>query len=269
MRNFSSYDPDNFNNYESTVDSYDPDFYDASSAMENATGTAPSRPMAPRAGFRALSGQGQLDITITTNMTTASTGGSVYQTKIELFNPLRSFAYVDNANVLPTTLSKVSGLRNADFANDTARQNKITFDGDGSLWVYGVVSSTVLEYIKITCRQIPYKALLESAKVSPFMVNKMRLTVDSNDLTQIDNEFTHVAYTFLGAVKRNPISPRSFFRPDQQQSNIVDIKATFAIDGEKGLEYAVNNSSANTTVRKHTISLFIPIFQKPTNANSF
>jgi hypothetical protein len=99
----------------------------------------------------------------------------------------------------------------------------------------------------------------------------MRLTVptSANGLLQINQDFSHVTNTFLGAQKVNPISPRAFFNPNQFQTNIVDIKAAYAIDAEKGLSYSVVNNTSQTVAEVHTVTLFIPAFEKPAGAKTF
>lgn len=157
-----------------------------------------------------------------------------------------------------------------------ARANKVIWGSDGSLYysggVYGTAPNQLNEFLQISCRQLPYRTLLNSSSGAPFLVSKMRLTVPTNASQaslQINQDFTHVTNTFLGAQKSNPISPRAFFNPNQFQTNIVDIKAAYAIDAEKGLSYQVVNAVSNAAPETTTVTLFVPAFEKPASAKVF
>lgn len=271
---FDSYDPNAFNEYVAMGDSYD-----------DAAGTAPSM-RAPRQGFRALGGVGQVDILLTNTISSASTVDPGGITRFDIFNYNRSGGLIGNTQY---SARVVSGLSFEEYALTNpgtfpavtggpsvaqiaaAKENKYMWDNTGSLYLTGksTGTGTNTEQLVISCRQLPYRTLLNSSQTAPFLVSKMRLTVPdtTNGKLQINQDFTHVTNTFLGATKENPISPRAFFNPNQFQTNIVDIKAAFAIDGEKGLKYQVTNVTSGTEV--HTVTLFIPAFEKPTNAKTF
>ena len=274
MENFSfdSYDPDSYNEYSAMGD------------MDSATGSSPR--VAPKNGFRALSGVGQVDVLLTNSITASSTVDANGITKFDLFNYNRSISQMSN-----TTFSAriVSGLTFEEFNGpwaagagifdtavhaQTSLQNKYVWSSDGSLYLTGAtagLTAPAVENLKISCRQLPYKTLLNSSQIAPFFVSKMRLTVPSsnNGSLQINQDFTHTTNTFLGAQKTNPISPRAFFNPNQYQTNIVDIKAQYAIDGEKGLSYQVVNALDHSSPETTTVTFFIPAFEKPTNASVF
>lgn len=271
---FDSYDPNAFNEYVAMGDSYD-----------DAAGSAPSM-RSPRNGFRALGGVGQVDILLTNTISSASTVDPGGITRFDIFNYNRSGGLIGNTQY---SARVVSGLSFEEYALTNpgtfpavtggpsvaqiaaAKENKYMWDNAGSLYLTGksTGTGTNTEQLVISCRQLPYRTLLNSSQTAPFLVSKMRLTVPdtTNGKLQINQDFTHVTNTFLGATKENPISPRAFFNPNQFQTNIVDIKAAFAIDGEKGLKYQVTNVTSGTEV--HTVTLFIPAFEKPTNAKTF
>jgi hypothetical protein len=272
---FDSYDPNLFNEYTAMGDS---DAYD-----EAAGATAAVR--APRNGFRALGGVGQVDILITNTITSATTIDTGGITKFDIFNYNRSGGMMGN-----TAFSSrvASGIEWEEFANSgagvfptatvaqvaAAKENKIIWGSDGSLYYSGKTSTAPnTEYLQVSCRQLPYRALLNSSGVAPFLVSKMRLTVPNttNGLLQINQDFAHITNTFLGAQKVNPISPRAFFNPQQFQTNIVDIKAAYAIDAERGLNYQVVNNTTNVVANAevHTVTLFVPAFEKPASARVF
>jgi len=275
---FDSYDPSGFNDYVAMGDGF-----------EEAAGRAPMM-RAPRQGFRALGGVGQVDILLTNNITAAITPIDVQGiTKFDLFNYNRSGGTINNTAFSSRT---ISGLMWEEFAStgagifttgtatnaqiSAARANKVIWGSDGSLYysggVYGTAPNQLNEFLQISCRQLPYRTLLNSSSGAPFLVSKMRLTVPTNGSQaslQINQDFTHVTNTFLGAQKSNPISPRAFFNPNQFQTNIVDIKAAYAIDAEKGLSYQVVHAVSNGAPETTTVTLFVPAFEKPASAKVF
>lgn len=270
-------------------DSYDPNAFNEYTAMgdySDATGAPAPRINAPRNGFRALGGVGQVDILLTNTITSASTIDVGGITKFDIFNTNRSGGYIGNSQYSARVASGLSfeeyantnpgiftqtGVTNAQVA--AAKENKIIFGSDGSIYYTGKTISTgpATEQLVISCRQLPLRALYNSSGVAPFMVSKMRLTVPNttNGLLQINQDFSHVTNTFLGAQKVNPISPRAFFNPNQFQTNIVDIKAAYAIDAERGLAYQVVNNTTSATAEVHTVTLFVPAFEKPASAKTF
>lgn len=274
---FESYDPNMFNDYTAMGDYSDASGTSASGAIR-----------APRNGFRALGGVGQVDILLTNTITSASTVDPGGITRFDIFNYNRSGGLIGNTQY---SARIVSGLSFEEFATGSnpgifatsasapvaaqvaaAKENKIMWDNLGNLYYTGksTGTGTNTEQLVVSCRQLPYRALLNSSSVAPFLVSKMRLSVPdtTNGKLQINQDFTHVTNTFLGATKENPISPRAFFNPNQFQTNIVDIKAAYAIDAERGLKYQVTNCLASTT-EVHTVTLFVPAFEKPASSKTF
>ena len=273
---FDSYDPNMFNEYTAMGDS---------DAYDEASGTMSSSVRAPRNGFRALGGVGQVDILLTNTITAASTVDPGGITRFDLFNFNRSGGLIGNTQF---SARVASGINWEEYASAgfgllptasaaqvaTAKENKIIWSSDGSLYYSGKTTTAPdVAYLNVSCRQLPYRALLNSSSVAPFMVSKMRLTVPNttNGLLQINQDFAHITNTFLGAQKVNPISPRAFFNPQQFQTNIVDIKAAYAIDAERGLNYQVVNNTVTTPANAevHTVTLFVPAFEKPASARVF
>lgn len=273
---FDSYDPNMFNEYTAMGDAYD-----------EASGTTATTIRAPKNGFRALGGVGQVDILLTNTITSATVVDTNGITKFDLFNFNRSGGMIGNASFSSRI---ASGLEWEEYSSTapgifttgaataaqvaTAKENKIIWGSDGSLYYSGkTTTAPAVEYLQVSCRQLPYRALLNSSSVAPFMVSKMRLTVPNttNGLLQINQDFAHITNTFLGAQKVNPISPRAFFNPQQFQTNIVDIKAAYAIDAERGLNYQVVNNTVSTPANAevHTVTLFVPAFEKPASARVF
>ncbi len=154
---------------------------------------------------------------------------------VELFNPNRSFAkernlqYITSATVLMKPIDTVQGQQ-------AAGVGIIGFNQDGNLIATGAVAYTPV--LTVSCGQYPYRGVLESCAIQPFRIYGIRMTVTTD--AQIDNDITHFNSTFLGAKQQNPVSPRTYFRPDQFQTKIVDIQCDFRIDRERGLYTIVN-----------------------------
>lgn len=289
---FSSFSPNGFNSYD-PEDSYDPESsYDAS--MDYADRGSRVARRASRTGFANV-GTAQLDIVITTNSTTEAM-------RLELFNAQRSIGYTNNSSLFINPPKQITSTFESDLAEGNAAapysaprlghmywcsgSEAPTSDGvstAGALRIYegsnitgqgstGAANST--KFVQIQCRQIPYKTLLEATKVSPFLVNKTRISVTGSSAlpastlnSQFDFDYTHITNTFLGAVRSNPISPRSYFNPQQFQQNVVDLPVSYLIDGEKGINYQILSCSGGTFLTA-TITLFISKYDKVTNAKN-
>ncbi len=224
---FNSFDPNNFNDY-------DPDGF----TTNTGGGTKPvNQVMRGKVGKL----QAQFDIIITSDCDSSST-------KIELFNGFRSQSEATNNQVsllTPIAGPELAAALNAAGAGGAtagtdALKDRLYFNAAGSL-VYNDFTNGNGK-VTISCRQVPYIALLKSSMVQPFKCEKLRMTVLID--AQIDNDLVHITNSFLGSQKRNSVSPRSFFRPDQFQGLIIDLPTAFNIDGEKGLEYIINNKGA-------------------------
>lgn len=229
--NFDSmddFDPENFD-----PDNFDPDNF----TFDNATGN-PAKRALKIARPKPVGSLAQFTLSVTNNQATSVT--------VEMFQFIRSIAFSNNPNI--SALNPFTAL---DVAAANAN-SLVYFDRNGNL-VYqdaGGLKCT------LSCKQIPYVALFRASGLFPFMVERIRMNV-TND-AQIENDIVHVTNTFLGATKRNPISPRSFFSPNQYQPKTVDITAGFYIDAEKGIETVVN---AGETV---TYNMYLRRYEKPT-----
>lgn len=284
---FSSFSPNGFNSYD-PESAYDPETYDASMDYADPSSRAVRR--ASKTGFTNV-GTAQLDLIITSNIQTEAP-------RVELFNAIRSIGYQGNTslfigNAKSTSMNMVADLTDQNSAapynaprkghiywcsgSETAASDGVSTTGAlriyGSDYVTGsgsTAAANTTEFVQIQCRQLPYRALLESSKVSPFLVNKTRISVNTpsasgvSSNSQFDYDYTHVTNTFLGAVRTNPISPRSYFNPQQYQNNVVDIPASYLIDGEKGINYQLLQVGGSSYLSV-TLTLFISKYEKVTN----
>jgi len=246
--NFDSFDPE----------MYDPEMYDASSAVdpnfydeENdnytlADGYTQMNKMAMKKRKFANSPLAQLDIVITNNQTAAIT--------VELFNFLRSNTMIRNLNYNttvyePQTLDK-SVNRAAANSSIISDAQMIYWRSDGSL-VYNAASSATLTTLAtnttvISCPQVPFRVLHEATRNNALYIEKFRLSVGSSYTSQFDNPITYFKNTFLGGTKSNQLAPRSEFKPNQFQSNIIDLPAKITIDAETGLSIPIVSQATLT-----------------------
>lgn len=226
---FDDFDPDNFD--EETFNSYDPD---------NAAG---KMARAPRAVNKM-----QINITI------ANTNGQ--QQKVELFSAFDSILNRRKAEYVTGNFAFVPALsREGLLAAATGGAGTVGISQDGDLQILGTVGGDPIVptggYVKVSCAEYPYAALLDQTKKAPFQVTRLRYTVATD--AQIDNPIKHFRNTMGGGTKENVINPRAYFKPNQFQGKTIDIDQSFTIDGRSGLLLTVN---ANETVR---LSLFINV----------
>lgn len=194
------------------------------------------RPMRKRNNVKQYAGVSQLNIQIVN-------AGAAAQ-KIELFNAMRSISKAANPGI--TTLTPFA-------AKDRAAANLnglIYFDENGNL----IFQNAAGGQTTISCKEIPYRALLDATMNSPFAVQKMRAVYSAD--AQIDEVLQYTKNTFLGQAQSDSINPRSFFDPQQQQNLTVDIKQSYKVDRESGIIY---NALAGANIR---FTLFIPKYRK-------
>lgn len=212
---FDSWTGNNFdpNNFDPDAFDMNSNSLDPSNAMQAAMRKAPVNPA-------ELGQGGQFTITVVNAQAGAVT--------VELFNFIKSITTANNPNV--TALNPFTAL---DVAAANAN-SLVFFDRSGNL----VYRNAAPADCTISCKQIPYVALFKASSIFPLQIDRIRMTV-TND-AQIENDIIHTVNSFLGLTKRNPISPRSFFSPNQFQSKTIDLVVNCRIDAEKGLETIVN-----------------------------
>lgn len=151
---------------------------------------------------------------------------------VELFNQLRSFAKILNANYV------VANFAYTPFATSegaTVGQNVIWMQ-NGDLRITSAADAS--GHIVLSCSTFPYRGLLESSNVNPFRITRIRMTTTTD--AQIDNNIVHFSNSFVGGNTTNSINPRTYFNPSQFQGKIVDIPLNLVIDQQKGLQYIIN-----------------------------
>lgn len=240
--NFDTFDPENF---DPTLDSYDPSsatdssFYDDEDGYDLPDGYNNKR--APSRRRMASMPLAQLDITLdnSANTSTAVT--------FELFNYLRSNTTIQNTTYNATTYQPSTFdnllLRNTPATGQALSDAYLIYwDKNGNL-VYNITAGTGANmntanasgWSRISCPQVPYRVLHEATRNNLLYIEKVRLSVKT--AAQIDQPINIFKNTFMGGTKSNQIAPRSEFKPNQYQQLIVDVPMKVGIDAETGISY--------------------------------
>lgn len=208
-----------FDSYDEDEDNYD-DSYDDSYEPENYVGKKPARrPMPSIGGFKPTSGY--FTIQIVNGIAGAQT--------VELFNSLRNAVNAVNSELFSGFVPFTAVNRAAANLNSV-----IYFDAAGNM----IIQSAAGTLLTISCKQIPYRTLIESLKFYRIQVAKTKISFTNEP--QLDNDITYSQQTFLGKKEVNTFTPRVYFADNQFQSKQVTINQGYVIDGERGLSFTVN-----------------------------
>jgi len=209
-------------------------------------------------GQRRKGASGSIDITISNDIAEA--------VNIQLFAPLFNDAEFKRAPVTGEATYSPAELTLAQRFDPTAQvststQTKVVyFDNIGNL-VYEMYTGVgTFKRCTISCRQIPFKSLLKSTESTPFSVSRARMSFVTD--AQISNNLNFFTKTFLGGTIQNPVNPRTYFNPMQNQGLTVDVQLQGAqLYGEKGIWYTLNPPVSSVT-NKVDMNLTIAKFEK-------
>lgn len=187
----------------------------------------------------------QVGIKVTNN----NSGGA---NKVQLFNYLRSIDEIANAALTTSVPGIFPNITLTEGTPNTIiTATRTYFNQNGDL----VIGEGSGDSVTVTGTTVPYRTLVKGSAVLPFKVQKIRYAYTSD--SQLDEEIVIFTRTIFGAYKENRISPRSYFDPNQQQSKVVDIPISFAIDLQTGIEI---NLLASEVV---TLNLFCDVTSQP------
>lgn len=150
--------------------------------------------------------------------------------RIEIFSSLRNAAFTSNTTLYPTYLPFTFSNRAAANANNT-----VVFAANGDQ----IITNNAGAILTISCKQVPYRTLLESLKFYRISVKQTKIGYTNEP--QLDNDITHITQTLLGKLEQNTFTPRVYFKDTQFQSKQVTITQPYIIDGERGLQVDVNS----------------------------
>lgn len=167
----------------------------------------------------------------TLEITIERVGACEEEVPFELFNPSFGISQLPNGtffpSVEPITLSE--GL--LDYVADPVNGSYAYFNASGDLVVgrFNAVTPANECAVKISCKEVPYKALLEHLRTTVLKVVKNRMSfTDASTLSQA--HYLGRA-TLFGAKGENTYNPTAYFDPNQQQSKVVDILEEYDVSG--------------------------------------
>lgn len=109
----------------------------------------------------------------------------------------------------------------------------VGFDQSGTLQIQGDLAAAEVSGT-IGCGQISYQGLHKASGITPWTVSSVRFTCLTDQ--QIDQDITYFTKSYSGGVTANPITPRSYFRPNQFQNFTIDLPIEAGIDIQSGLK---------------------------------
>ena len=258
LAEFSTFDADlNDDNFDSEIDEFDDEDY-----MEK-----------PRA--RKLD---NINIQIVSTMYS--------EAQIQLFNFMNSFTKVLARNLITPEMSangvnlipydsyegkqRVAKAIAAAFVDDPAATvaspdvfvpGLVYFDQEGKLILTaannnpnGVGSGKIT--VQLTGNNMTYRKFFEHSLRKNLKITGFRFVYNRAD--QIDQDLQTEKITATGGQKGNSISPRAFFKPEQQQNLIVDVPVGTTINPDSGLIYKIlGNGGVVATPNIINLSIFL------------
>lgn len=211
---FSTYDPNN---------GYDPTLvHKFNNANGNSAGAAGSSTQAAKPGQKM-----QINIKVFNN--------TARELTVELWNYLNSMLRVQNLAFISGNYSYIpqdsyEGIKAIGAGTDQT----VGADKAGNVVVRGLLADPVMT---VSCKEIAYASFFQASGITAFDVAWFRYTVTTNN--QIDNIINWIQKSMAGGEKKNPISPRSYFDPNQFQPLTIDILTQFNIGIDKGLQVSI------------------------------
>lgn len=211
-------------------DSYDPNMFDPGLAGKHNNANGASTGGSAVNLIQTKAGQ-KLQFNVTLN------NPSAVPLTIELFcylfsyiNVLKTQYVVGNYKYIP--LLSLEGLT----AHAGTHGGVIGFDKTGNLQIQG--DPTVPEVAAtVSCGQIPYQGLFTASGITPFTIAWVRYTCLTDE--QIDQDINYFTRSYSGGQTNNPVTPRSYFQPNQFQNFTLDLPVEMGIDIQSGISTVV------------------------------
>lgn len=116
------------------------------------------------------------------------------------------------------------------------------------------------DIIEVTCPQCPYPTLLRYMQSDLFVINNIRYSInDVAALDQYNNKFEFRKISIFGREDKNPISPISFKRPENDQDTIIDMTVRQIMDKETAIVLSLTDTVAPLEIN---LSIFVDYFAK-------
>lgn len=111
-----------------------------------------------------------------------------------------------------------------------------------------VAANAYEAWVVLNCRQVAYGTLLSAISSDRFVINNIRyLIADSTKVNQYDNQIGILRQTLFGKVSNDWVSPASFKKPEQFQTNVVDVPLRKGVDKETLLGSHINYDCVDLT----------------------
>jgi len=174
---------------------------------------------------------------------------------LQLFNSFDSFAYVqDYETVNPNNPTTPFNTYNPATPGVQPLTGSVIWDKDGSLRWFDNSNG---EYT-LTCREYPYRSLIEALKTFPIHVNMIRLNGWQGLQKQSFNVFKK---DIFGKLDQKPIFPDKYISPTQVQP-VIEIPVNITIDGFTGFSFEIGDTQQdNLTVEIHA-KMLRPNYEK-------
>lgn len=117
----------------------------------------------------------------------------------------------------------------------------VGFSANGDLVIRGDSDDAVCT---VSCGQQSYRSLFESTSTMPMLITGARLSVTTD--AQISNPIQWFKASPFGGKVENEINPRRYFKPEQQQSKIIDLPLELLINNNWGVRFQVEGSETIT-----------------------
>jgi hypothetical protein len=102
--------------------------------------------------------------------------------------------------------------------------------------------------VRVRCKQVAYGTLLGAISSDRFIINNIRYGIaDATKVSQYDNNIVLLRQSLFGKAQNDNVSPSSFKRPDQFQTNVVDIPLKKGIDKETIMASYINYDATSIT----------------------
>ena len=236
---------------------------------------------APAASVSRASGQpvydAQFDLEVKTYFINTAGAGTIVTpanlpAALQVSQPVYLFGHIDYAGGYAVSQSKVPrnaawifNLQYRYLVDDPAGLPAITpalvnaKSGDMiTLWLQtsGGVNYAMVQIL--TSPNVAYSSLLEAISSDRFVINKLRLNVQSdNFVSQFKNGFTVIKQTLFGKSSDDQYSANSFINPFNNLKYICDVPLTMPVDKNKTLAFLMNYDCQD-----ETISVFVKTVNK-------
>lgn len=121
-----------------------------------------------------------------------------------------------------------------------------------------------VDYVYVTCNQVPYSTFLAATASDMLVVEKNRYSIaDTAYRINYDKGYKLTKKGIFGKFEEEDITVNSYINPQQFQSGIIDVDVIFGIDKERGLlHFMAPNPAGAAAPISVQFSMFVSAFRK-------